>query len=555
MWRLRGLLLFFYIWFFLITARLFQWQVLSNSHFRDKALKQQIMRTEVIPRRGEILAHDGSPIVANQAAYVVYAEPKLLESPLDVSKQLSVPLKMEEASIAALLQSNLYWVPIKRKVEQEFVDQIKKLNVKGIGMEREDKRFYPEGSMSAHLVGFVGSTYDGTDEGYFGLEGYYDRELKGRTGFLQQSRSALGNPILAGETREIEPENGSALKLHLDRTMQFIAERKLLEGIEQFGAKGGSVIIMDPKDGGIKAIASYPSYDPAIYDQFPAEYYRNPVVADTYEPGSTFKVLVMAAAINEGVVKPDTVFEEPGPLPVGGYKIRTWNNEYSGTLTATQVLERSSNVGMVHVGNKLGGDRLVSYIKAFGFGEKTQIDLAEESSPGLREDWQEIDLATLTFGQGIAVTPIQMIRAVAAIANGGTLYEPQMVDSVVSPWKEVYDIKPKIVREVLKPTTAKIVTEMMVSAVDHGEAKYKKPAGYRVAGKTGTAQIPVEGHYDATKTIASFVGFAPADDPQFIMLVRIQEPTSSPWGSETAAPLFFGIAKELFSYLHIAPSY
>lgn len=515
------------------------------------------MRTEVTPRRGEILASDGSPIVTNQAAYVVYAEPKLLTSPEEVSKQLAGPLQMEESSIAALLKSSLYWVPLKRKVEQDFVDQIKKLNLKGIGMDREDKRFYPEGSMSAHLVGFVGSTYDGTDEGYFGLEGYYDRELKGRTGFLQQSRSALGNPILAGETREIEPENGSALKLHLDRTMQFIAEKKLLEGIEQFGAKGGSVIIMDPNNGGIKAIASYPSYDPATYDKFPTEYYKNPVVADSYEPGSTFKVLVMAAAINEGVVKPDTVFDEPGPLPVGGYQIRTWNNEYSGKLTATQVLERSSNVGMVHVGNRLGPDKLVSYVKSFGFGEKTQIDLGEESSPQMRADgqWQDIDLATLTFGQGIAVTPIQMIRAVAAIANGGKLYEPQVVDSVVSPWKEVYDIKPKVVREVLKPSTAKVVTEMMVSAVDHGEAKYKKPPGYRVAGKTGTAQIPVEGHYDATKTIASFIGFAPADDPQFIMLVRIQEPTSSIWGSETAAPLFFGIAKELFSYLHIPPTY
>ena len=292
-----------------------------------------------------------------------------------------------------------------------------------------------------------------------------------------------------------------------------------------------------------------------LHADFDRMLYKNPVVGSTYEPGSTFKPLVMATAIDNNLVKPDTEMDEDGPVQVGPYFIRTWNNKYNGKITMTQVLERSSNVGMVFVARKLGRDKLIQAIKDYGFGRSTDIDLEDETSPTLRpdDDWKEIDEYTASFGQGIAVTPIQMVRAVAALANGGKMMEPHIVSEIRDSKGKTVTIKPKVVREVVRPETASIVTEMMVSAVENGDAKWAKPKGYRIAGKTGTAQIPVAGHYDESKTIASFVGFAPADKPKFVILVTLREPTSSPWGSETAAPLFFSIARDLFTYWGVPP--
>lgn len=556
MQRIHLLLIIFYLWFLAIAIRLFYWQVIVSADLKDQALRQHIVRDEIVAERGEILASDGSPLVTNKLAYLVYAEPKRLTDKDATADKLAELLKIDQASISALLTKDLLWIPIKHKVDSQTVEELKKLNLAGIGFQKEAQRFYPEGSMSAHLLGFVGSAYDGSPRGYFGLEGYYERELRGRPGFIQQAVSAAGNPILAAEAKRVIPENGRSLKLHLDKTVQFISEKKLLKAIEKYGAQGGNVVILNPDNGGVIAMAAFPSYDPASFENFPEAYFKNPIVSQSYEPGSTFKVIVMAAAIDAGLVKPDTIFDESGPILISGHRIRTWNNKYAGKITATQILERSSNVGMVQVARKLGKKKLLKYIRSFGFGEETNIDLFEEASPSLRPDdsWREIDLATVSFGQGIAVTPIQMVRALTVIASGGNLFEPQVVDSIITPAGEVIDIKPRIVRRVISKATATIVKEMMVKAVDNGEARFAKPKGYRIAGKTGTAQIPVAGHYDTEKTIASFFGFAPADNPKFVMLVTLREPTASPWGSETAAPLFFDIATELLSYYGVTPS-
>lgn len=302
-------------------------------------------------------------------------------------------------------------------------------------------------------------------------------------------------------------------------------------------------------------MASYPSYDPREYASAQKELYINPVVGSTYEPGSTFKVLMMAIGINEGVITPKTTMEETGPVEVSGYSIRTWNNVYNGTVSMTDVLIHSSNVGMVFVEKKLGKEKVLKALKDFGFGSTTGVDLEDESAPELRSDdqWREIDLATVSFGQGIAVTPLQMVRAVSTIANGGYLMEPRVVQAIAEANGKVKQIPVKKIRQIFSKKTAEEVTEMMVAAVDQGEAKWAKPPGYRIAGKTGTAQIPVGGVYDEKKTIASFVGFAPADNPKFVVLVTLREPSSSQWGSETAAPLFFNIAKDLFIYYGISP--
>jgi len=542
--------------FFLVVIRLFYWQVLQSTSLTQAASQQYFHTLDIAPLRGNLVANDGSPLVANKTAYLVYAEPKKIEKKDEFAQRISELLGLTKDLVSTRIsQEDLVWVPLKHKVDEETSRKIKELKLEGIGFEKEGKRFYPESSMAAHLFGFVGSDINGDDKGYFGLEGFYNLALRGKPGSLVQEKDARGLPILLGSGRRIMAENGQTLELYLDRTVQFIIENKLKSGIEKYGAKEGLIAVMDPKTGGILGAAAWPKYDPSQFDNYPSSLFPNPLIAHTYEPGSTFKTLVMAAALSERVVEPSTEFNEDGPIKVGPYLIRTWNNEYHGQMTMIKVLEKSSNPGMVYVQKKLGKNKFVDYIKRYGFGEKTGIDLEEEAEAQIRKDseWKEIDLATASFGQGIAVTPIQMLRAVASLANDGVLLEPHVVHKMIDASGKTIETKPKKIAEVLRPAAAKTITEMMINAVDNGEAKWAKPKGYRIAGKTGTAQIPVEGHYDENKTIASFVGFAPADDPKFVMLVLLREPTSSPWGSETAAPLFFSIVKELFAYYGISP--
>ncbi len=562
----------------LVVIRLFYWQFIasiSNSAGNISDIK--------IPApRGEIYSKDDFPLTANQEAFLLYAQPnEVRKNPQEVAKTLAPFLISEKYSTSAaeisdqekaqkaqeikrqeedigqkLSNKKLFWVQLARKVPLEIKGKIQDLNIEGLGFQQDQKRFYPEATMAAALLGFVGSDKFGDDTGYFGLEGYYDGQLKGKSGRLGASQDPLGFPILVGKYRPIEPKKGSSLRLTIDRTIQYIAEKKLKESVEKYGAKDGTVIILDPSNGHLLAMASYPTYSPSLYSEFDEKLFKNPAVADTYEPGSTFKLITMSAALETNVVTPDTKCDVcTGPRQIAGYKISTWNDKYYPNSTMTQVIQHSDNIGMTFVADKLGIDKFYEYITKFGFGKKTQIDLQEETSGAVRarQDWKTIDLATASFGQGIAVTPIQMVQAVAAIANKGKLISPKVAEKIIDEGKETI-VKPDEVRQIISPKTATQITEMMVNAVENGEARAFAPKGYRIAGKTGTAQIPLAGHYDPQKTIASFVGFAPADDPKFVMLVRFTEPSSSIFGSETAAPAFFSIAKELFNYLAISPT-
>ena len=553
-WIVFGL---FVLLFTTISVRLFFWQVISGAALRAQAATQYSQSLVLPASRGSILATDSSPLVMNQPGYLVYAKPREIEKKDSFASALVRFFSLNEASLASRLsEPGRLWLPIANKIDEKTKVQLEKQGLVGLGFEKEPKRYYPEASMAAHLLGFVGKDENGNDKGYFGLEGYYDRQLRGRDGSLVREQDASGVPILLGDPKRVDPENGRNLSLWLDKSVQRIIEQRLLEGINKYGAKEGMVVVMDPHTGGILGMASYPNYSPSDYSQFNHDLFKNPVVASSYEPGSTFKVLVMAAALDKKVVALTTTMDERGPVDVGEYMIRTWNDSYHGTLSMSQILQYSSNVGMVFVGNKLGKEKLLRAIGEYGFGEVTGVDLQEEETPDLRDSqhWTDIDLATATFGQGIAVTPLQMVRAVGALANGGWLMEPQVVRSLTDEKGKKIEKKPKKVRQVVGESTAKILTEMMVFAVDNGEAKWAKPKGYRIAGKTGTAQIPVSGHYDDKKTIASFIGFAPADNPRFVMLVTLREPSSSQWGSETAAPLYFSIAKDLFLYYGIPTS-
>lgn len=552
----------------LIILRLSYWQLIRTDDLASQAHDQYAAKDVTDGNRGLIITADNFPLVVNQAVYSLGAYlPSIQDSPTAIAERI-MPLldfTIDDPSIAtdeAKLKTAIEELKLKtnatmldRLAQTGYVvlakalsvkekDAISELGIDGLVFDQSFVRQYPEASMSAHLTGFVGRDDLGKPTGYFGLEGFYDRELSGRSRVEKQEKDVVGNPLLIGDFQLMPGRNGRTLKLYLERGTQYIVEEELKKGLKHYGAASGEVIVMDPRTGGILAMASLPSYDPAKFHLFDTALYKNPAVANSYEPGSTFKVLVMAAAFNEGVLKEDDHCDIcSAAYPIGKYTIKTWDETYRDKATPQDIIVHSDNIGMVWTEQKLGGEKLVEYIKKFGFGEKTGIDLQEEITPRLRTKWGDIDYATSSFGQGIAVTSIQMLSAVGALANQGVLMEPHLVQSVIGETET--PIPPKSKGQVVSPEAASRITALMVQAVQQGEAKWAAPKGYVIAGKTGTAQVAVEGHYDREKTIASFVGFAPASNPRFVMIVKLSEPQSSQWASETAAPLWFEIAKKL----------
>ncbi len=556
-WRYRFTLGTLVILFCFVIVRLLYWQVVKAAELTTLGKSQYGALITVSPKRGEILANDGFPLVANKVSYLVFANPKEIENKDEISKILGNDLQVDPASISAQLSLNRFWVPLYYNADFSIKAKIDQEKVNGIGYEEQYSRFYPEASMAAQLIGFLGKDELGQDKGYFGLEGYYDRLLKGKAGQSVEIHDAFGRPILAQATTQTGVQNGQTIKLSIDRAIQYDVESKLKDGVEKYGAKQGMAIIMDPKTGSILAMAVYPKFDPQTFWQYPPQTYINPIISDFYEPGSTFKSIVMASAIDAGVVTPDTKCDIcSGPVSLGGFDIRTWDNNYFPNTSMTDVIIHSDNTGMVFVSKKMGLNRLYSYLNAFGIGHQTDIDLQGEAVPELRsvDQWRSIDVATASFGQGIDVTPIELLEAFSALANGGKRMQPHVVSQIQSDDGEVVTIPPREINQPISAETAQVITEILVDAVNKGEAQFARLHGYRIAGKTGTAQIPISGHYDPSKTVASFIGFAPADNPKFSMLVIYDEPSSSIYGSETAAPTFFTIAKDLLNYYNIPPS-
>jgi len=554
--RLRLVLIGFAVLFLLLVIRLFYWQVVNAEDLKDYGLSQSTESLDVPASRGQILASDGFALATNKISYLVYANPRLVSDKDVYAQKLSGLLDMDQATISALLSRKLFWVRLESGLNDVQKKAIDNLHLDGIGFEQQQERFYPEASMAAQLIGFVGKDAYGNQQGYFGLEGYYNDQLEGRSGSLYVIKDALGNPVI-NDIRQEKKIDGRNLVLTLNRTIQYDTQTALEQGVVKYGGESGTAIVMDPQTGKVLAMAQVPNFDPQIYYNFPGESYVNQAVSDLYEPGSTFKVLVMSAAIDMNLVKPETQCNIcAGPVPIDSYKIETWDNKYFPNTTMTDVIQHSDNTGMVFVGRKLGVDNLVSYLKNYGIDETTGIDLQGEVSGTMRpkDQWGAIDLATASFGQGISVTPIQLLTAVSAIANGGSLMKPYVVDKIITDDGKEIAIKPQVKRRVIKESTSQIMTWMMVNAVENGESKWTKIDGYKIAGKTGTAQIPVAGHYDPKNTNASFVGFFPADKPRFAILVIVNKPKTSIYGSETAAPIFFQIAQDLINEYNIPPS-
>ena len=548
--RLRLLLYVFVGSLLLVILRLTQIQVFEHWKYQVLARNQHFTSYTTPAPRGQIFSSDGFLLVGNEARFLLYAEPKLLkENPKDLADKLVViiyPKLFEPAPYrrdirmimnhgqdfeAALSREDLYWVALAHGLDGETKKQIEDLNIVGLGFREESERFYPEGDLAEEVLGFVGQNKNGQPQGYFGVEGYYNGDLSGRDGEVLQEKNALGQPIILGNYLETPALSGKDLVLTINRTVQFLLERKLKSAIDAYGAVSATGVILDPENGDILAMSS--KFAETTSSAFP----RNLAIDSAYEPGSVIKALTMAAAIDSGVAKPTDTYNDVGPVLYSGHYVDTWDKKHHGLITLTRILELSNNCGAAWVGEKLGISGLREYLLKFGLGNFLGIDLEGEASGLVRDatNWRDIDTATASFGQGISATPLQVVSVFATIANGGVLVKPHIV-------KNTGEVS--IIRQVISSETADIVSGMLVSAVDNGESKFFNLKNYTIAGKTGTAQIAVGGSYDPTKSNATFVGFF-ADDPKFVMLIRFERPSSSIYAAETAVPVWMSLASEL----------
>lgn len=548
----------------LIDFRLFSISVVNHSTMIAKAKSQYLTEKEMPGRRGKIYAQERIgdektklfPLAANFETYAVSVVPKNVKDPDKTAQILAEKLSLDKKEILEKINNTkLYIPPLKRGLSKDDAEKLSELKISGMILIPEDVRFYPEGILASQILGFVNRE----NNGQYGIEGFYNEELKGTTGWLLAERDTRGRLINILDSQS-PTYNGVDLVLTIDHNVQFTAEEKLREAVKKYEADSGTVVIMDVKTGGIVAMASEPAYDPNKFNEVPAEnqnIFLNPAVNSSWEPGSIFKPLIMSIALDQGKVEPDTADNFSNFTVVNGHEIHTAQDKAFGHETMTQVLENSDNVAMVWVSDKLGNDAMYDYLGKFGFGQKTGIDLPGEISGNVMDGklWKDINRATMSFGQGIAVTPIQVVSAISALADNGKLMQPHMVDKILKSDGSEEKIKPKELRQVISPESAAKITGMMVSVVERGHGKKAGVPGYKIAGKTGTAQVPnPEGGYFEDRHVGSFGGFFPADDPRFAMLVKLDNPKNVEWAESSAAPTFGSIAAWMLNYYQIPPT-
>jgi len=540
------------VWVVLIAARLYDLQVVRYDHYTGKAARQQQRVVTLDPPRGTIYDAHGRELAVSIQVDSAYAVPPEIADPAAAARAIAgiVPgLDLEK--LTRQLSGDREFVWVARKLDPPVAEKVRALELKGLYFLPESKRYYPMGSLAAQVLGYVGTD----NHGLAGLELVYDEEITGKPGVRTVLRDARRGTVVSQDFSFAEPEPGHDLYLTLDATVQHIVENELAKAVVERGAKRGSAIFLDPDTGGVLAMASYPTFDPNDFGHYSAESWRNRAIADVYEPGSTFKVVTAAAALEAGVVKADDSID----CGMGGITIwkgiRVRDHHPYGLLTFAQVISKSSNVGVIRVALRLGNERLYRTIRDFGFGRLSGIDLPGESGGILHavERWGPIDKAYVSFGQGVSVTPLQLVTATAAVANGGNLLKPHVVAAVSQGEVRVpKHASPPVVGRAISPATASELTRMLESVVTDGTGKTAAVAGYRVAGKTGTAQIPVRGGYHGY--LPSFVGFAPAGRPILVGLVAIAEPQGGQYyGGQVAAPAFAAIARQVLLYRGIHP--
>jgi cell division protein FtsI (penicillin-binding protein 3) len=551
--RLAAAKIFFLALILAIGARAFQLQVLQGDTLMRLGQRQHLKEWIVLPKRGAFLDRAGEPLALSMESQSVYARPHRIQEAARVSQNLAEILNLLPAEVRQKISSDKPFVWIKRQVSAPEAEKIQALNLDGIGMFYEPNRHYPQGHLAGQLIGFVGRDSEGLE----GLELKYNDYVRGATGSSVAERDALGRRVLVQGVEGLQIPPGSDIHLTLDTSIQHMAEKELEAAILKYRAKAGVAIVVEPRTGEVLAMANYPSFDPNHYAKQTAEQRRNRVVTDSFEPGSTFKTILAAAALEEEIVGKDDLFYcEMGRYPFAGKIIH--DTHPHGWLSFAKILQVSSNIGFTKVAEKVKRERFFRYIEKFGFGKVTGIDVPGEVAGIVRrtEQWAAVDLATHAFGQGISTTPLQLVMAYAAIANGGFLMRPYVTRRVVSPNGEtLMENQPHVIRRVVSEKTSRLLAGMLGDVTnDGGTGKMAKIDGFEVAGKTGTAQKadPVHGGY-SKKRVGSFVGFVPANDPRLVALVLIDEPEVNSYGGVVAAPAFRNIVQGALRRLAVAP--
>ncbi|MCF6410466.1 stage V sporulation protein D [Pseudalkalibacillus salsuginis] len=533
-----------------IMGRLGYVQFVKGEWLTGLALDSWSRNVPFEPKRGEILDRNGVAIAKNISAPTVYVVPKQVRDPAATAQKLAAALDINETEVYKTITKresivNIY--PGGRKISNQKANEIRGFDLPGVFIAEDSKRHYPFGNYLSHVLGFVGID----NQGLTGLELQYDDYLSGEKGHVSFYTDVRGNRMPSLSDEYEPPKDGLDLKLTIDSKVQSIIERELDIAEATYNPDGVVAIAMDPKTGEILGMSSRPDYNPSNYREVPQEIYnRNKPVWSTYEPGSTFKIITLAAALEENKVdlKRDTI-HDPGSIEVAGRKLRCWKRGGHGSETFLEVVQNSCNPGFVVLGQRLGKEKLFSYINDFGFGEKTGIDLQGESKGILfnLEQVGPLELATTAFGQGVSVTPIQQVSAVAAAVNGGYLYTPYVAKEWLDPstGETVSKNSPNMKRQVISPETSKEVRETLETVVAQGTGKGAFVDGYRVGGKTGTAQKAVNGQYLKDNHIVSFIGFAPADDPQIVVYVAVDNPKGTvQFGGIVAAPIVGNIIED-----------
>jgi cell division protein FtsI (penicillin-binding protein 3) len=535
-----------------LVGRLGWLMVVKHGELTQIAERQYSRTVTLYAERGPIVDRQGSALATSTATESLFVQPRSVGDPVRVASRLAPILGQPQSELHAALTGPRPFVWLRRRLPPTMAEQVRALREPGLGFLPEPLRLYPNRELGAHVLGF-----EGAEGGLEGVERSFNAELAGQPGKAIVGRDALGREVAAPHVLQ-QPRPGHGVMLTIDKTIQYIAEREIDAAYRRTHSKAAMAVVLEPRTGEILAIAIRPTFNPNTFLDVPSsDYWRDRAVTDPFEPGSTFKVIMAAGALEEGVVRPeDRIFAENGAITLAGTTIRDWKKY--GWLTFAEVLQNSSNVGSIKVGLSLGRDRYYRYMKAFGFGAPTGVGLAGESRGMLREPqrWSLLSLPTMSIGQEISVTALQLVTAFGAIANGGTLMQPRLVRSVFdADGQETRRFEAKALRQVISPTTARTLTNMMTSVVELGTGHFAAIPGYAVAGKTGTAQKldPSTKRYSHAPGVLSFIGFAPADEPRFVMLVALDEPRNEKWGSEAAAPIFSAIGRDILRYLEVPP--
>jgi cell division protein FtsI/penicillin-binding protein 2 len=541
-----------------LSSRLVFWQIMQHTRLARAAVVEHDALLVQPALRGKIYDAAGEPLATDVTVNLLWGDPEQIKNPLKVATELAPILGTSAASLERKLSDYVKYVQLAPSLTSAQTQQIQALGLSGIFLSPVIQRRYPAGSAAAQVLGYVNA--DG--HGQYGLEEAYDGILSGRQGWRSAVTDTAGNTIQLSSGPAASPQDGGDLYLTLDPYIQNLAETELQAAVKKHSADGGSIIVMDPHTGYILAMAGTPSFDPNHYTYYAnhnqSQDFMNPGIEWTYEPGSTFKVITMAAGLDAGVITPNTAFDDTGQWVVANQVLHNWTGGAFGWETMTQVLQHSANVGASFVASKLGVNTFYRYVERFGIGKPTGVDLAGELAGDLPlpgdKTWTIVNQFTNSYGQGETVTPLQLIRAVAAVANRGVLMKPQVVQRIVMDG-HVLDRPPVAQGRVISARTAHTLTQMLVTSAVGGEASQGLVNGYNIAAKTGTANIASPtGGYIPGATIASIVGYAPAFHPRFITLVIINHPRDTPWGSEAAAPVLHDIFQGLFMHFRIPPS-